>query len=382
MRQSASCRRAQSPILPGDRKREAMTPRIVVLAGDGIGPEIVTATCRVMEAALRRANAAVELVHRPIGLAALEQQGRTIPEETREALAGADGVLLGPLSTHIYDIFDPKTANPSAYLRRHFDLYANVRPARSRAGVPSVAKNVDLVVMRENTEGFYADRNLLDGNGELRPDADTVLSVRVITRKACLRIARAGFELARARNGKRRVSLIHKANVLRRSDGLFLDCAREVARDFPEITVDDFHVDAAAMHLILKPQHFDVIVTTNMYGDILSDEAAGLVGGLGLAAGLNAGERLAMAQAVHGSAPDIAGKGIANPSAEILSAAMLLEWLAERRNDPALGRAGEAMQAAVDATLARGKTLTPDLGGDANTQQFAEAVMNTLEGRS
>ncbi|HEV3174405.1 MAG TPA: isocitrate/isopropylmalate family dehydrogenase, partial [Stellaceae bacterium] len=241
---------------------------------------------------------------------------------------------------------------------------------------------VDLVVMRENTEGFYADRNLLDGNGELRPDADTVLSVRVITRKACLRIARAGFELARARNGKRRVSLVHKANVLRRSDGLFLDCAHEVARDFPEIAVDDFHIDAAAMHLILKPQHFDVIVTTNMYGDILSDEAAGLVGGLGLAAGLNAGERLAMAQAVHGSAPDIAGKGIANPSAEILSAAMLLKWLAERRNDPALGCAGEAMQAAVDATLARGNTLTPDLGGSANTQQFAEAVMNALEGRS
>ena len=359
-----------------------MPPRIVVLAGDGIGPEIVSASCRVMEAALRRANAAIELVHKPIGLAALQRQGRTIPDETQAALAAADGVLLGPLTTHIYDIFDPNTPNPSAYLRKHFDLYANVRPALSRAGVPSVATNVDLVVMRENTEGFYADRNLLDGNGELRPDADTVLSVRVITRKACLRIARSGFELARARKSKRRVSLVHKANVLRRSDGLFLDCCREIARDYPEIAVDDFHVDAAAMHLILKPQHFDVIVTTNMYGDILSDEAAGLVGGLGLAAGLNAGERLAMAQAVHGSAPDIAGKGIANPSAEILSAAMLLGWLAERRGDPALGRAGEAMQAAVDATLARGKMLTPDLGGKATTERFAEAVMETLEGRS
>src|SRR5205814_8199493 len=167
---------------------------------------------------------------------------------------------------------------------------------------------------------------------------------------------RAGFELARARKGKRRVSLIHKANVLRRSDGLFLDCCREVARDFPEIAVDDFHIDAAAMHLILKPQHFDVIVTTNMYGDILSDEAAALVGGLGLAAGLNAGARLAMAQAVHGSAPDIAGRGFANPSAEILSAAMLLEWLGERRGDPGLCRAGKAMRDAVDATIAHGKT--------------------------
>jgi 3-isopropylmalate dehydrogenase len=359
-----------------------MPPRIVVLAGDGIGPEIVSATCRVIEAALLRANAAVELVHRPIGLSALEQNGRTIPTETQKALEGADGVLLGPLSTHIYDIFDPATVNPSAYLRKHFDLYANVRPARTRAGVPSVAKDVDLVVMRENTEGFYADRNLLDGNGELRPDADTVLSVRVITRKACLRIARAGFELARARNGKRRVSLIHKANVLRRSDGLFLDCAREIARDFPDIAVDDFHVDAAAMHLILKPQHFDVIVTTNMYGDILSDEAAGLVGGLGLAPGLNAGERLAIAQAVHGSAPDIAGKGIANPAAEILSAGMLLVWLGEHRNDPALRRAGSLMQEAVDATLAQGKALTPDLGGKADTETFADAVMSTLGGHT
>jgi 3-isopropylmalate dehydrogenase len=357
-------------------------PRIVVLEGDDIGPEIVSATCGVMETALRGANAAVELVRKPIGLAALKREGRTIPEETRQALESADGVLLGPLTTHVYDIFDPNTPNPSAYLRKHFDLYANVRPARSRAGVPSVAKDVDLVVMRENTEGFYSDRNLLDGNGELRPDADTVLSVRVITRKACLRIARAGFELARARKGKRRVSLIHKANVLRRSDGLFLECCREVARDFPEIAVDDFHIDAAAMHLILKPAHFDVIVTTNMYGDILSDEAAALVGGLGMAAGLNAGERLAMAQAVHGSAPDIAGKGIANPSAEILSAAMLLQWLAERRGDAPLGRAGEAMQAAVDATLARGIALTPDLGGKANTRQFADAVMAALEGRN
>ena len=179
-----------------------MPPRIVVLAGDGIGPEIVTATCRVMETALRRANAAVELVEKPIGLAALERVGRTIPAETQEALAAADGVLLGPLTTHVYDIFDPKTANPSAYLRKHFDLYANVRPARSRAGVPSLVKDVDLVVMRENTEGFYADRNLLDGNGELRPDADTVLSVRVVTKRACLRIAHTKPATSSTRNGR------------------------------------------------------------------------------------------------------------------------------------------------------------------------------------
>jgi 3-isopropylmalate dehydrogenase len=355
-----------------------MNPRIVVLEGDGIGPEIIAGTVRVMEAALRQSNAAVDLVPRPIGLAALKSHGRTVPPETQEALGQADGVLLGPVTSHVYDIFKPETANPSAYLRKTYDLYANVRPARSRAGIKSMSDKVDLVVMRENTEGFYADRNLMDGNGELRPDADTVLSVRVITRRACMRIARAGFELARARGGKKRVSLVHKANVLRRGDGLFLECCREVARDYPEIAVDDFHIDAAAMHLILRPEHFDVIITTNMYGDILSDEAAGLVGGLGLAPGLNAGDRIAMAQAVHGSAPDIAGKGIANPSAEMLSAAMLLEWLGHHRNDAALRRAGELIATAIDKTIARGDLLTPDLGGKASTDTFSAAVVGQI----
>ncbi|HUN45771.1 MAG TPA: isocitrate/isopropylmalate dehydrogenase family protein [Stellaceae bacterium] len=355
-----------------------MNPRIVVLEGDGIGPEIIAGTVRVMEAALRQSNAAVDLVPKPIGLAALERHGHTVPAETRQAIDQADGILLGPVTSHVYDIFKPENANPSAYLRKTYDLYANVRPARSRPGIKSMSDKVDLVVMRENTEGFYADRNLMDGNGELRPDADTVLSVRLVTRKASMRIARAGFELARARGGKKRVSLVHKANVLRRGDGLFLECCRQVAKDYPEIAVDDFHIDAAAMHLILRPEHFDVIITTNMYGDILSDEAAGLVGGLGLAPGLNAGDRIAMAQAVHGSAPDIAGKGIANPSAEMLSAAMLLEWLGHRRKDAALRRAGELISAAVDKTIAGGKTLTPDLGGKASTDSFAAAVASAI----
>jgi len=356
-----------------------MKPAIVVLPGDGIGPEVVAATCVVLEAALAKAGAAIDLLHRPVGLDAMQRLGRSIPQETQEAIARADGVLLGPVTSHVYDIFDPISANPSAYMRKTFDLYANVRPARSRKGVPVLAGDVDLVVMRENTEGFYADRNLLDGNGELRPSEDMVLSLRLVTRKACIRIARAGFELARARGGKRRVSLVHKANVLRRGDGLFRDCSREVARDYPEIAVDDFHIDAAAMHLVMRPAEFDVIVTTNMFGDILSDEAAGLVGGLGLAPGLNAGDKLAMAQAVHGSAPDLADKGIANPAAEILSAAMLLEWLGNRRNEPALRRAGRAIDAAVETTLARGEALTRDLGGNSGTRDFAAAITRNLE---
>jgi 3-isopropylmalate dehydrogenase len=359
-------------------ERKNAPPRIVVLEGDGIGPEIVPAAVGVMQAALTRHGGAADLIAMPIGLSAMERLGRTVPEETHEAITASDGVILGPVTSHVYDIFKPEAANPSAYLRKTFELYANHRPARSRAGVRGRASDVDLVVMRENTEGFYADRNLMDGNGELRPDPDTVLSVRLVTRKACLRIARAGFELARARGGKRRVSLVHKANVLRRGDGLFLECCREVARAYPEIAVDDFHIDAAAMHMVMHPAHFDVIVTTNMYGDILSDEAAGMVGGLGLAPAINAGDKIAMAQAVHGSAPDIAGRGIANPAAEILSIAMLLDWLGIRRNDEALRAAARAMDAAVDQALANGEALTPDLGGKGTTTSFAAAVRALL----
>jgi 3-isopropylmalate dehydrogenase len=358
--------------------RRNAPPRVVVLEGDGIGPEIIPAAVGVMEAALAKRGTKVELIPKPIGLAALERLGRTVPEETHAAIMDSEGVILGPVTSHVYDIFKPEAANPSAYMRKAFDLYANHRPARSRAGIKARASGVDLVVMRENTEGFYADRNLLDGNGELRPDANTVLSVRVITRKACLRIARAGFELARARNGKRHVTLVHKANVLRRGDGLFLDCCSEVAEDYPEIAVDDLHIDAAAMHMALNPEHFDVIITTNMFGDILSDEAAGMVGGLGLAPALNAGDHLAMAQAVHGSAPDIAGQGIANPAAEILSMAMLLDWLGLRRGDAVLRETARAMESAVDRALSAGHGLTPDLGGSGTTQSLADAVRAAL----
>jgi 3-isopropylmalate dehydrogenase len=355
-----------------------MSYRLIILPGDHIGPEIVPVAVRVLAAAAAQAQVRLELVEKPIGLAAAELHGNTVPAETREAAAVSDGILLGPTTTHVYDIFDPARPNPSAFFRKHFDLYANLRPARTRQGVASVARSADLVVVRENTEGFYADRNLMDGNGELRPDPDTVLSLRLVTRHASMRIARAGFALARARAGQLRVSLIHKANVLRRGDGLFLECCREVAKDYPEIAVDDFHIDAAAMHLVMRPEHFDVIITTNMFGDILSDEAAGLTGGLGLAAGLNAGDTIAMAQAVHGSAPDIAGRGIANPAAEILSAAMLLDWLGQRRADPAAREAARRIERAVDQAIAERDRLTPDLGGTAGTAAFGEAVLQRL----
>lgn len=353
------------------------TYRLAIMEGDGIGPEVIAATEQVMRAAIgRQSEFAVEFVPLPVGLDAYERFGSTLPEETRAGLESCDGWILGPLTTHIYQDEHGSMPNPSAALRKGYELFANVRPARSFPGVKALYSDVDLIVLRENTEGFYADRNVLDGNGEFRPDADTVISVRVVTRRACRRLARVGFDLARGR--RKKVTLIHKANVLRRGDGLFLEECRAVAADYPDVAVDDYHVDAFAMHLVMRPQDFDVIVTTNLFGDVLSDEAAGLIGGLGLAPGLNVGDRFAMAQAVHGSAPDIAGRSIANPTATILSGAMLLEWLAGARDLPEARVVGQQIRQAVDDVLRAGQVRTPDLGGQARTGDFAEAVCRAL----
>ena len=306
--------------------------RLAVMDGDGIGPEVIGAARQVLRA-IPGVVSGLDLstVDLPVGLSAFEAHGTTLPEHTLLELPHCDGWILGPVTTHAYQ--GPAMPNPSAVLRKRFELYANIRPARSFPGVPSLRPDVDVVVVRENTEGFYADRNMLDGSGEFKPTPDTVLSVRVVTRRASERVARAAFELASRRS--KHVTLVHKANVLKLGCGLFLESCRSVASDYPDVRVDDYHVDAFAMHLIMHPQDFDVVVTTNLFGDVLSDEAAGLVGGLGLAPGLNAGDDHAMAQAVHGSAPDIAGQGKANPVASILSLAMLLDWLGSRHGDDA-----------------------------------------------
>jgi len=241
--------------------------------------------------------------------------------------------------------------------------------------------NVDLVIVRENTEGFYPDRNLFKGYGEFWTNPDTVVSLRVITRNACARIAETAFSLASTRNKGRKVTAIHKANVLLEGDGLFLEEARKASRAHPEVKLEEKLVDSAAMQLVTAPESFDVILTTNMFGDILSDEAAGLVGGLGLAPSLNAGVNHAMAQAVHGSAPDIAGRGIANPVAEILSTAMLLRWLQSRfPGDSRLAETARAMEDGVIRVLdeASKDSLTPDLGGSASTTDFTHAVIRLL----
>lgn len=350
--------------------------KILVLPGDGIGPEITAATLTVLERANALFRLELQWQHEDIGLPALKKEGTTLPPRALEAARSSDGVILGPLSTYEYPPRDKGGINPSAELRTKLDLYANIRPARSRMGVGLTGKPVDLVIYRENTEGFYADRNMHTGIAEFMPTEDMALAVRRVTAKCCERIARRAFEAAMAR--RRKVTSVHKANVFRISDGLWLREVRKVAQDFPKVQLEEIIVDAMAALLLRDPMRFDVIVAENMYGDILSDEASELSGGLGLGGSINAGDAHCVAQAQHGSAPDIAGKDKANPTSLILSAAMLLEWIAARRGSDAFAAAARNIDAAVDATLNDPATRTVDLGGKLSTGEFARAVAAKL----
>jgi 3-isopropylmalate dehydrogenase len=351
--------------------------RLGVLEGDGIGPEIVPATTGVADAALTGTASAVEWVPLPIGWTAIREHGAPTPPSTVEALADLDGWLLGPHDSAAYPEPHRSQLNPSGTLRKHFDLFANIRPAKGVPGSKAVAPDADLVIVRENTEGFYADRNTYAGTGEFMPSPDVAIAMGVFTRPRVERIARVAFDLARRR--RRRVTIVHKANVLQLSSGLFRDVCREVAADYPDVEVDDQHIDAMTVHLVRRAADFDVIVTENMFGDILSDLAGELAGSLGLAASLNASDRRAMAQAAHGSAPDIAGRDVANPASMILSAAMLLRWLGDRHADPEASAAAARIERAVADTIAAG-VRTRDLGGTERTSGFAAAVVDRLGG--
>jgi 3-isopropylmalate dehydrogenase len=356
---------------------ERRTYRLGVLEGDGIGPEIVPASVAVLDAAIAAAGAAaVDWRYLPLGFGAIEKHQSHTPASTLEALADLDGWLLGPHDSAAYPEPYRSQLNPSGTIRKHFDLYANVRPAKAFEGTTPIRPGTDLVIMRENTEGFYADRNTFRGTGEFMPTADVAIASGIITRKATTRIAIEAFELARRRGN--RVTVVHKANVLKMTTGLFLDVCREVAADYPDVTVDDFHIDAMTVHLVRRAQDFDVIVTENMFGDILSDLAGELAGSLGLAPSLNASHERAMAQAAHGSAPDIAGRDIANPIAMILSSGMLLDWLGARYDEPALAAAGRLVERGVTATVLAG-TCTPDMGGTTGTAEFARSVATTIK---
>jgi 3-isopropylmalate dehydrogenase len=353
-----------------------MTYRLGVLKGDGIGPEIVEATITVLEAAERRSGKRrFEWAPLPMGWEAIRATGSALPEAVIDALKGCDAWILGPHDSASYPPVLKETLNPSGVLRKRFDLYANIRPARAYRGLPAVCPAMDLVIARENTEGFYADRNMAWGIGEFMPTPDVALAVGKITRHASERIARTAFALAQQR--RRKVTIVHKANVLRKTTGLFLDACRGVGAGYPDVAVDDYHIDAMTAHLVRRGADFDVIVAENMFGDILSDLAGELSGSLGMAPSINASATQAMAQASHGSAPDIAGKGIANPVGMILSAAMLLAWLGGERKDEALGDASRAIERAVAATLAH-DPRTRDLGGTASTAEFTTAVVQRI----
>jgi 3-isopropylmalate dehydrogenase len=347
--------------------------QILVLDGDGIGPEITAATLAV----LRVLPLDIEFERAEIGLAAHRKHHTTLPDDVVDRARRADGVLLGPVSHNDYPPREQGGVNPSGELRKRLDLYANIRPARSRPGLPPrCGKPIDLVIVRENTEGFYADRAMHLGPGEFMPTPDIALAVRKITRDGSTRIAEAAFRLAMQRRNK--VTAVHKANVLRVSDGLFLDCVRAVAARYPQVIYEERLIDAMAALLVRDAGPFDVIVTTNMFGDILSDEASEISGSLGLAASLNAGADHAVAQAQHGSAPELAGKNMANPAALIGSAAMLLAWLGERRAEAKLVQAATAVEAALDRVLGCPEGRTADLGGRLGTDAFGAQVANAL----
>ncbi|AQT80970.1 3-isopropylmalate dehydrogenase [Mycolicibacterium litorale] len=350
--------------------------RIALLPGDDIGPEISAATRGVLEAVDRHFSLGLDFDVHEVGVTCLRRTGTTLPESVVDACLAADGVILGPAGMSAYPPIADGGVNIPGTIRKRLDLYANVRPSRYRAGIPLSRPGLDVLIVRENTEGFYADRSLYEGYGEFRPTPDTALSLRLITAKASRRIARTAFEYARGRRG--RVTMVGKRHVLQVTDGLFMSAVTEVAEQYPDIELHEIDVDAMAADLYLRPEKFDVLLTTNMYGDILSNEAAALAGGLGLAGALNVGDDHAAANAGHGSAPDIAGLGIANPTSLMLSSALLLAWWGSRTNDAAYQMAAAAINTAIDQTLLVPDNRTRDLGGPATTTQFANAVTRAV----
>jgi len=332
-----------------------MGRKITLMPGDGIGPEVTAATVSVLAAAGQDFDWETFVV----GADALAQFGDPLPKELLDSIRRNKIAFKGPVMTPIGSGF----TSSNVRLRKELDLYANLRPVKSLAGVPSRYENVDLIVVRENTEDLYSglEHEVVPG---------VVESLKIITERASLRIAKFAFEYAR-REGRKKVTAIHKANIMKMSDGLFLRCFRQVATEYPDIQANDMIVDNTCMQLVLNPDKFDVLLLENLYGDIVSDLAAGLVGGLGIVPGANLGDDVAVFEAVHGAAPDIAGRGIANPTALIQTAVLMLKYLGERE-------AADRISSALGKVLAAGKVLTKDLGGHANTIDFTNEVIRSL----
>jgi len=340
----------------GARGKHSGAPRVTLIPGDGVGPEVIASAVKVIEAV----GIKIDWDQQLAGAIALRRFGSPVPDQLIDSLNSTKVALKGPLETRVGEGY----RSINVYLRKLFDLYANVRPVRTQAGVHTPFSGVDLIVIRENTEDLYAGI-------EHQVAPGVVESVKIITARASTRIARFAFEYART-NHRRLVTAIHKANIMKLSDGLFLKCAQRVARDYHDIEYKEQIVDAACMRLVIDPQAFDVLLLENLYGDIVSDLCAGLVGGLGFVPGANYGRHGAIFETVHGTAPDIAGRGIANPLAAIKTGALLLDYLGH-------GRAGDRIRAAVDAVLRAGRVVTPDIGGKAGTADMTAAVIRALK---
>ena len=349
--------------------------KIGILEGDDIGLEVVPECVKVMKAAAAKTGLGIEWLPLPIGKRGHETHGHTMPQVTVDTLATVDGWVQGPIGHNAYPRSDNTWINPP--LRKKFELFASIKPVKSYPNLPSLHKDVDIVFLREVTEGMQSGSVVFAGAGEFRPNDEISIGSRVVTRKGANRVAREAFEIARTRPRKK-VTAVHKEPVYRLVCGMFAEECRKVAKEFPDCELEEVLVDGMAMKLVMKPQQYDVVVTTNQFGDILTDEGAGIVGGLGLAPGICVGHTQVMAQATHGSAPDIAGKNIANPYAMIMSGQMLLEWLGRKREEPRASEAAKLIAAAVDKVIAEARHLTGDLGGKASTTEMGDAIVRAL----
>ncbi len=336
--------------------------KISVIPGDGIGPELTDATLKILEATQQKFGIKLVMLTAEAGDDCKVKRGVALPEDSVQTIRDSHACLKGPVGETAADVI--------VKLRLMFDLYANLRPIKTYPAAAAARPDIDMYFVRENTEDVYKGLEYnLDGN--------TTICLRVITRKACERIAKKAFEIARLRNGKKKVTAIHKANVMRVTDGLFASVCREVSKQYPDIAFNELYVDAASMRLIKQSEEFDVLCTCNMFGDILSDEAAQLVGGLGMAPGANIGDTFALFEPIHGSAPNRAGKQTANPLSMVLSAKMMLQWLGEKYGDPKCIKAAAAIESAVVETL-ENKNTVPDLGGQKTTMGMAEAIASAI----
>jgi 3-isopropylmalate dehydrogenase len=336
--------------------------KIALIPGDGIGPELTEATLKVLDTVQENYKINLNIIQVEAGDGCLKREGVALPEDAIDIIKSSDACLKGPVGETAADVV--------VKLRIMFDLYANIRPVKAYPNVPCARPDIDMVIVRENTEGVY--RGI-----EFNLDADTSICLRPITRNACERIARYAFEAARIRRKAMKVTAVHKANVMKKTDGLFSESCRAVAKGYPDVRLNELYVDNAAMQLIKRPQEFDVIVTTNMFGDILSDEASILVGGLGVAPGANIGDDFALFEPVHGSAPKYAGKNVANPTSMISASKLMLSWLGDRHADDESERASKAIERALIETF-KADILTRDLGGNAETDTFGRAVAERI----